>query len=155
MLTVGSSAPDFTLFNQDKKEVSLSSLKGKNVLIHFFPLCFTGVCTDQLCYTRDHLADYNNLDAVVLAISTDSLFAQGEFRKQLNLDFDLLSDYNHDVIKGWGMEIPEFAFGMKGVSARGTYIIDKEGIVRYAERTANPGVLPDFAAIQSCLSSLK
>ena len=155
MLTIGSPAPDFSLFNQDKKEVSLSSLRGQNVLVHFFPLSFTGVCTDQLCYTRDHLQDYTDVQATVLAISTDSLFAQAEFRKQLNLPFDLLSDYNHQVIKDWGMEIAEFAFGMKGVSARGTYIIDKEGIVRYAERTANPGVLPNFDAIQQCLNGLK
>jgi peroxiredoxin len=155
MLSIGTAAPDFSLFNQDKKEITLSSFRGKNVLIHFFPLSFTGVCTEQLCHSRDHLQDYKNMDAVVLAISTDSIFSQAAFRQQLNLDFDLLSDYNHEVINAWGMEIAEFAFGMKGVSARGTYIIDKEGVVRYAERTANPGVLPDFQAIQACLSGLK
>jgi peroxiredoxin len=150
----GQTAPDFTLYNTEKKEVSLSSLRGKNVLIHFFPMAFTSVCTEQLCNARDNMEAYTKLNASVLGISVDSLFSLGEFRKQQNLSFDLLSDFNKEVIRIYGIEIESFAFGMRGVSKRAAFVIDKAGIIRYAEVCASPGDQPDYTAIRHTLDAL-
>jgi peroxiredoxin len=151
---IGQTAPDFTLYNTEKKEISLSSLHGKNVLIHFFPMAFTSVCTEQLCNARDNMEAYTKLNASVLGISVDSLFTLGEFRKQQNFSFDLLSDFNKEVIRLYGIEIENFAFGMKGVSKRAAFVVDKEGIIRYAEICASPGDQPDYAAIKNTLENL-
>lgn len=151
---VGQTAPDFTLFNTEKKEVALSSLRGKQVLIHFFPMAFTSVCTEQLCHARDNMEAYSKLNATVLGISVDSLFSLGEFRKQQNISFDLLSDFNKETIRKYGIEIESFAFGMKGVSKRAAFVVDKEGIIRYTEVCPTPGDQPNYAAIKSTLESL-
>ncbi|MCG9910540.1 MAG: redoxin domain-containing protein [Flavobacteriales bacterium] len=153
-ITTGQKAPGFTLFNTEKKEISLESLQGKNVLIHFFPLAFTSVCTEQLCNARDNMEAYTRLNCTVLGISIDSLFSLGEFKKQQNLSFDLLSDFNKEVIRLFGIEIEEFAFGMKGVSKRAAFVIDKDGIVQYAEVCPSPGDQPNYSAIKSTLEKL-
>lgn len=153
-LTPGQKAPDFKLFNTEKKEIALSDLKGKNVILHFFPLAFTGVCTAQLCNMRDNLDYYTGHDAVVLGVSIDTIFTLEQFKKQQNYNFDLLSDFNKDVIKAYDMYIPEFAFGMKGVSKRGAVVIDKEGTIVYAEETANPGVQVNFDGIKEAIEKL-
>ena len=151
---VGKPAPAFTLFNTEKQEISLESLKGKNVLIHFFPLAFTSVCMAQLCNARDNMEIYTRLNCVVLGISIDSLFSLGEFRKQQNLSFDLLSDFNKTTVKDYGVFIEQFAFGMEGVGNRAAFVIDKEGIVRYAEITPTPGDQPTYSAIKEVLESI-
>lgn len=153
-ITTGQKAPGFTLFNTEKKEISLESLQGKNVLIHFFPLAFTSVCTEQLCNARDNMEAYTRLNCTVLGISIDSLFSLGEFKKQQNLSFDLLSDFNKEVIRLFGIEIEEFAFGMKGVSKRAAFVIDKDGIVQYAEVCPSPSDQPNYSAIKSTLEKL-
>jgi len=153
-IEIGKPAPPFILFNTEKQEISLESLKGKNVLLHFFPLAFTSVCTAQLCNARDNMAVYNAMNCVVLGVSVDSLFSLGEFRKQQNLNFDLLSDFNKTTIRDYGLVIEDFAFGMKGVSKRAAFLIDKDGIVRYAEVTPTPGDQPNYQAIQEALSKL-
>ncbi|MDW8274275.1 MAG: peroxiredoxin [Chitinophagales bacterium] len=153
-ITVGQTAPDFKLFNTEKQEVSLSSFKGKNVILHFFPLAFTGVCTTQLCTARDNMEIYTRLNAVVLGISVDSIFSLAEFKKQQNYNFDLLSDFNKEVIRAYDLYIDNFAFGMRGVSKRAAFVIDKDGVVQYAEVTPTPGDLPDFNAIKSTLEKL-
>ena len=153
-LSVGQTAPDFKLFNTEKQEVTLSSFKGKNVILHFFPLAFTGVCTTQLCTARDNMDVYTKLNAVVLGISVDSLFSLAEFKKQQHYNFDLLSDFNKEVIKNYGLVVENFAFGMQGVSKRAAFVLDKEGVVRYAEVTPTPGDLPNFTAIKEALESL-
>ncbi len=153
-ITTGQVAPNFKLFNTEKQEVELSSFKGKNVILHFFPLAFTGVCTAQLCNARDNMEVYTKLNAVVLGISIDSLFSLGEFKKQQNYNFDLLSDFNKETIAAYDLVIDPFAFGMKGVSKRAAFVIDKEGVVQYAEVTPNPGELPNFVAIKETLEKL-
>jgi len=153
-IEVGQTAPSFTLFNTEKQEIALESLRGRNVLIHFFPLAFTSVCTAQLCNARDNMEMYTKLNCTVLGISVDSLFSLGEFKKQQNLSFDLLSDFNKTVIKQFGVEIPEFAFGMQGVSNRAAFVIDAEGVVRYAEVCPNPGEQPNYTAIREALEKL-
>lgn len=154
-ITVGQKAPDFTLFDTDKNKVSLADQKGSNVVILFFPLAFTGVCTAELCNIRDNIAVYNNTNAKVFGISVDSLFSLGKFREEQKLNFPLLSDFNKDASKAFDVLYETFpAFEMQGVSKRSAFVIDKEGVVQYAEICPTPGDLPDFTAIQNTLSGL-
>ncbi len=154
MLKIGDKAPDFKLFDSDKKEISLSDYKGKNVVVLFFPMAFTSVCTAELCTMRDDIAYYSGLGADVVAISVDSLFTLGKFKEDQRLNFPLLSDFNKDTSKAFGSYYEDFVFGMKGVSRRAAFVIDKEGVVRYAEVLESAGNLPNFEAVKSTLSSL-
>ncbi|MDZ4070310.1 MAG: redoxin domain-containing protein [Sediminibacterium sp.] len=148
-------APQFSLFDTDKNKVSLADQKGKNVVVLFFPLAFTGVCTAELCNVRDNIALYNNTNAIVFGISVDSLFSLGKFRDEQKLNFRLLSDFNKEAASAYGVLYETFpAFDMLGVSKRAAFVIDKEGVVRYAEVCPTPGDLPNFEAIQQTLNSL-
>ena len=153
-LSIGQSAPDFTLFDTQKQTVTLSELKGKNVLILFFPLAFTSVCTKELCGIRDTISWYNNANASVLGISVDSLYTLGKFREEQQLNFPLLSDFNKETSAAYGSLYETFGFGMKGVSKRSAFVIDKEGVIRYAEVLENAGEVPDFNAIRHVLENL-
>jgi len=146
-ITPGQPAPQFTLFSTEKKEVSLSDFKGHKVIIHFFPLAFTGVCTTQLCTMRDNFGYYDGLGAKILAISVDSIFSLGKFKEDNNYQFDLLSDFNKEVSAAYGALYADFAFGMHGVSKRAAFVIDEDQNVIYAEVLENAGELPNFAAI--------
>lgn len=151
---VGDKAPSFSLHSSDKSEVSLDDYRGKNVVLLFFPLAFTGVCTTELCGVRDNIIDYGKLNAEVLAVSVDSFATLGQFKAQQNLNFPLLSDFNKEVAKAYGTLYEEFVLGMKGVAKRSAFVIDKEGIIRYAEVLDNAGDLPNFEAVQETLSGL-
>jgi peroxiredoxin len=124
----------------DKKEVSLSDFAGKNLIIQFFPAAFTGVCTAQMCSSRDELAFYNNMNAAVVGVSVDMVFSLGVFKEQNGITFDLLSDFNKTLIADYDMVQVDFALGMKGVAKRGAVLIDKDGVIQYTETTENPGV---------------
>jgi peroxiredoxin len=147
-------APNFKLFSTEKKEIQLQDLKGKNVVILFFPLAFTSTCTAELCSIRDNYSIYNGLNAVVIGISVDSLFTLGKFKAEQNLNFDLLSDFNKEASIAYNTIYEEFIFGMKGVSKRSAFIIDQEGVLRYKEVLEKAGELPNFEAIQNCLKGL-
>lgn len=154
-IVIGQAAPNFSLFDSEKNKVTLSELKGKNVVLLFFPLAFTGVCTKELCSVRDNIAAYNDTNAQVLGISVDSLFVLDKFKQEQNLNFPLLSDFNKDAAKAFDVLYEVFpAFEMQGVSKRAAFVVDKEGVIKYAEICATPGDLPDFAAIQSTLQSI-
>lgn len=153
-LNIGDAAPDFTLYNTEKQQVSLSQFKGKNVVLLFFPQAFTSVCTDELCATRDFLADYETANAEVLAISVDSAFTLERFKADQSLNFQLLSDFNKETSRAYGSLYDDFVFGMKGVSKRSAFVIDKEGIVRHAEVLENAGEQPDFTAVHRVLAEL-
>ena len=154
-IQAGAVAPQFSLFDTDKNKVSLADHKGKNVVVLFFPLAFTGVCTAELCNVRDNIALYNNTNAIVFGVSVDSLFSLGKFRDEQNLNFQLLSDFNKEAASAYGVLYETFpAFEMQGVSKRAAFVIDKEGVVRYAEVCPTPGDLPNFEAIQQTLNSL-
>lgn len=153
-LHIGQIAPDFKLFNTEKKEIALSDYRGKNVLLLFFPLAFTSTCTAELCSVRDNYAMYNNMNAVVFGISTDSLFALGKFKEEQKLNFDLLSDYNKTTSQDYDSLYEQFGFSMKGVSKRAAFVIDKEGVVQYAEVLEDASAVPDFTAIKACLEKL-
>lgn len=154
-LQKGDKAPSFKLLNTDKKEVSLEDFKGKNLVIHFFPLAFTGTCTTQLCTVRDAISMYKNDQADVVAVSVDSLFSLAKFKAEQNLQFDLLSDFNKDASKAYGALYDVFpAFGMKEVAKRAAFVVDKEGTIQYAEVLEVPSDLPDFTAINETLAKL-
>ena len=154
-LQKGDKAPDFTLFNTEKNPISLADFKGKNLIVHFFPLAFTGVCTKQLCTVRDAISMYKNDKADVVAISIDTVFTLGKFKEEQNLSFDLLSDFNKEVSAAYGSLYETFpALGMKGVAKRSAFVIDKDGVIQYAEVLESPGDLPNFDAINATLAEL-
>ena len=152
-ITVGQKAPAFTLVDSDKNKVSLSDLGGHPVVLLFFPAAFTGVCTKELCQTRDELSYYNDLNAKVLGISVDGIFTLNKFKELNNYNFPLLSDFNKEASTAYEVLYAEWNF-MKGVSKRSAFVIDKEGIVRHAEVLENAGDYPNFDAIKNTLKSL-
>jgi glutaredoxin-dependent peroxiredoxin len=153
-LQVGDKAPDFTLRNSEKEQVSLKQFRGKNTIILFFPMAFTGVCTKELCAMRDSIADYEKLDAQILAISVDSVFSLGKWKEEQNFNFPLLSDFNKTVSKKYDTIYKDFVFEMKGVSKRSAFVVDGAGIIRYAEVLENAGEIPNFDAVKQTLQSL-
>ena len=155
-IVIGSKAPDFSLYDSDKTKVSLSDFKGnKNVLLLFFPLAFTGTCTDELCAVRDDIGRYSNKNAQVLGISVDSVFTLAKYKEEQSYNFPLLSDFNKEISTVYETIYESFStMNMKGVGKRSAFIIDKEGIVQYAEVLDNAGDLPNFTAICNKLESL-
>ncbi len=153
-LKKGDKAPAFKLPNTDKKEVTLDDFKGKNLVVLFFPLAFTSVCTTELCSMRDNIADYATVNAEVVAISVDSPFTLDKFKKAENLPFQLLSDFNKEASAAYGALYENFVLGLKGVSKRSAFVIDKEGNIQYAQVLESAGDLPDFEAVKQTLSSL-
>jgi peroxiredoxin len=153
-LNPGDKAPDFTLYDSEKNKVSLSDYRGKNVLLLFFPLAFTSVCTAELCSVRDNLKMYEKLDVQPIGISVDTLHTLAKFKAEQNLNFPLLSDFNKEVSKLYGSIYETFGYDMKGVSKRSAFLIDKEGDIEYAEVLDNAGLQPDFSAIQVKLREL-
>ena len=154
-LAIGSKAPEFTLINTEKKEVSLKDFAGKTLVINFFPAAFTGVCTEQMCSNRDDVSFYSSLGASVVGVSVDTPFTLGVFKAQHNINFDLLSDFNKTMIKAYDMYLEDFVLGLKGVAKRGVAVVDGNGTVVYAEETANPGTQVNFAALKEALAALK
>ena len=150
----GKPVPDFTLFDTGKNKVSLSGLKGKNVLLLFFPQAFTSTCTKELCAVRDDISRYSNANAQVIGISVDSVFTLKKYKEDQHYDFPLLSDFNKEVSALYGSLYNEWILGMKGVSKRSAFVIDKAGIIRYAEVLENAGDIPDFNTINQVLDSL-
>lgn len=152
---IGQPAPDFTLYDSEKKKIILSEQKGHNVLLLFFPLAFTSTCTKELCSVRDNIAWYNNVNAKVFGISVDALHTLAKYKEDQQLNFTLLSDFNKDVSRLYDSIYEMFGYNMKGVSKRSAFVIDKQGIVQYAEVLDNAAEVPDFGAIQKILAGLK
>jgi peroxiredoxin len=152
-IEIGIQAPDFTLHDSEKNEVKLSDQKGNNVLLLFFPLAFTSVCTKELCSVRDNIGMYNNVNAKVFGISVDSPQTLAKFKADQHLNFPLLSDFNKEASEVYGCLYDVFAGWMKGVSKRSAFVIDKSGTVKYAEILEKAGDLPNFEAINATLQS--
>jgi peroxiredoxin len=152
-LETGQVAPDFSLVDSDMKMGSLSEYQGKNVLVLFFPLAFTSVCTAELCAVRDDLAAYNSLNAEVLGISVDTLFTLKKFKEEQGLNFRLLSDFNKTAAKSYGALYEDY-FGMHGVAKRAAFLIDKQGRIAFAQVLENDAEWPDFEAIKQKLAGL-
>ena len=151
--TVGQKAPEFKLLNEKREEVTLSSQKGHPVVLAFFPAAFTGVCTKELCTFRDSMAKLNSANAQVYGISVDTTFVLAEFKKQQNLNFPLLSDFNKEVIQAYGAYNPDM-IGMKGIAKRSTFVIDKDGVVRHAEVLEDARNEPNYDKVFETLKSL-
>ena len=157
-IKVGSKAPDFTLKSKNDSglvDVKLSANFGqKNTVLLFFPAAFTGVCTKELCDITSSLGHYASLNAAVIGLSVDTPFAQEAWAKQEKIGITLASDLNKTVTIAYDVLFPNLA-GIGDTSARAAFVIDKAGVVQYAEQTASPKDLPDFAAVQAALSKLK
>jgi peroxiredoxin len=152
-LQVGDKAPDFKLFSSELKEVSLADYKGKKLVVHFFPMAFTGTCTTQLCTMRDSFGYYEGMNAAVVGISVDSPFTLAKFKEDQAYQFPLLSDFNKEASQAYGAFYDEFVFNLKGVSKRAAFVVDEEGVITYAEVLESAGDLPDFEAIQKAVSN--
>ncbi|MDB5134235.1 MAG: peroxiredoxin [Mucilaginibacter sp.] len=149
LIQIGQPAPQFTLVSSELKAVSLSDFKGKKVVIHFFPMAFTGVCTTQLCTMRDNFGYYDGLNAQILGISVDSPFTLAKFKEENNYQFSLLSDFNKEASTAYGAIYEQFVFGLKGVSKRAAFVINENQEVIYAEVLEVATDLPNFDAIAS------
>ena len=154
-IKIGQPAPDFTLYDSIKNKITLSDMKGQNVLLLFFPLAFTSTCTAELCSIRDNISFYNNVNAKVFGISVDSLHTLAKFKSEQSLNFSLLSDFNKEASSLYGSLYEMFSYNMKGVSKRSAFVIDKDGIVRYAEVLENASEQPNFKNITLLLERLK
>jgi len=161
-LPVGTQAPDFelTTLGADGPElVKLSDQVGESpILLLFVPMAFTSVCTDELCSVTSELSDYEGLNAKVFGISGDSPFAQAQWAEKENISIPLLSDYEHTTAAAYDVDyekfLPEKNLLMGGVAKRSAFIVDKAGVIQYAESSDNPKDLPDFDAIKAKLKEL-
>ena len=162
-LKVGDKAPDFELSTKTAdgpKKVKLSAnLGNKNTVLLFFPMAFTGVCTQEMCDVSQGMQAYTSLNAEVLGISGDNPFAQEAWAQKEKITVPLLSDYEHKVAQAYGVAyesfLPQLNLGMSGVSKRSAFVVDKQGVIRYAESNEDPKKLPNFEAIQQTLAGLK
>lgn len=153
-LQPGDLAPDFTLRASDKSQVKLRDLRGRNVVLLFVPLAFTRVCTLELGMMRDRIAEFADLNADVLAISADSLYALDRWKREEGFNFPLLSDYNKTACKKYGVLYKEFVFDMKQVPKRAAFVVDPTGVIRYVEILDNAGELPNFEQVKKSLEAL-
>ena len=150
---VGSKAPDFTLPNQDREPVTLSQQKGRPVVLPIFPAAFSSVCQKELCTFRDALSQLNNTKAQVYGISVDTFFALKAFADQQGLTFPLLSDFNKQVIREYGV-FNDDMIGLKGIAKRAVFVLDKDGVVRHREVLDDARNEPDYGKVYSTLAGL-
>ena len=150
---VGSKAPDFTLTSQDRQPVTLSGLRGKPVVLAFFPAAFSSVCQKEMCTFRDSMARLGKADAQVYGISVDTFFTLKAWQDQQQLNFPLLSDFNKEVIRDYGV-FNEDMIGLKGIAKRAVFVIDMDGIVRHREILEDARNEPDYDKVFSSLASL-
>jgi len=150
---VGSQAPDFTLTSQDRQPVTLSHLRGAPVVLAFFPAAFSGVCQKELCTFRDSMARLNSAKAQVFGVSVDTFFALKAFHDQQGLTFSLLSDFNKQVIRDYGV-FNEDMIGLKGIAKRAVFVIDTGGVVRHREVLDDARNEPNYDAVFSALAAL-
>ena len=157
-ISVGSKAPDFTLKSKTASglvDVKLSDNFGKkNTVLLFFPLAFTGVCTQELCDITAGLNAYGGMNADVIAVSVDSPFAQEAWAQKEKIGVKIVSDLNKETTKAYGVLFPMLA-GVGDTSARAAFVIDTNGVVQYSEQTATPKDMPNFAAVKEALAKLK
>ena len=162
-LTVGTKAPDFTLptkTGEGPKQIKLSDNLGKkNTLLLFFPMAFTGTCTTEMCNMSSELPNYGDMNAAVYGISGDNPFAQEAWAKKENISVTLLSDYEHNVAKDYDVMydsfLPQINLGMSGVPKRSAFIVDRNGVIQYAESNDDAKALPDFGKIKAKLMEMK
>ena len=152
----GQKVPGFSLYDSTKTKINITDFEGKsNVLLLFFPLAFTSVCTKELCSIRDDIGRYENNDVQVLGISVDSVYTLAKFKEEQHLNYPLLSDFNKEVSSLFGILYSSFTdMDMKNVSKRSAFLIDKQGIIQYSEVLEKAWELPDFKAINDKIANL-
>ena len=150
---VGSKAPDFTLTSQDRQPVTLSGLRGKPVVLAFFPAAFSSVCQKEMCTFRDSMARLGKADAQVYGISVDTFFTLKAWQDQQQLNFPLLSDFNKEVIRDYGV-FNEDMIGLKGIAKRAVFVIDGAGIVRHREVLEDARNEPDYSRVFAALGGM-
>ena len=148
MLKLGDKVPEITLVDTELKHFNLSSIKGKATILAFFPGAFTGVCTKELCTFRDSMAKLNSLSSNILGISVDGPFSNKAFKEQNKLNFTILSDYNKEAVRSFGVELNNFA-GLAGYVAakRSIFLVNKNGIISYVWISDDPTIEPDYAKL--------
>jgi peroxiredoxin len=153
---IGDKAPTFILPDTDLKPRSLQEFLGSKVVLAFFIGAFTSVCTKEMCAFRDSMARLIDLKAQVIGISVNDPFSNKAFAKKNRLTFPILSDYNRQAIKEYGVETSDFA-GLNGytVAKRSIFIVDKNGVVRYVWTTENPTIEPDYMEIENALEKIE
>ena len=150
---VGSKAPDFTLTNQERQPVTLSAQRGRPVVLAFFPAAFSSVCQKELCTFRDSMARLGQAEAQVYGISVDTFFTLKAFHDQQKLSFPLLSDFNKQAIRDYGV-FNEDMIGLKGIAKRAVFVIDKDGVVRHREVLEDARNEPDYEKVFQALAAL-
>ena len=151
MVEIGSKAPDAAVSPKAGQWVQLSEYVGdRPLVVLFFPMAFTSVCTAELCAVAEDWSSYGGMDAQVLAISVDSPYTGQRFALETKVPFPILSDFNKEAIRAWGVVREDF-HGMKGVAERAAFVVDRDGIVRYAWQGAHPGMMPPFDEIKAAL----
>jgi peroxiredoxin len=148
----GSIAPDFTLPNQDREPVTLSKQRGRPTVLAFFPAAFSSVCEKELCTFRDALARFNQVNAQVYGISVDTFFALKAFADQQHLTFPLLSDFNKQVIRDYGV-FNEDMIGLKGIAKRAVFVLDRNGVVRHREVLEDARNEPDYEKVYKAVAT--
>jgi peroxiredoxin len=150
---VGSTAPDFTLTNHDRQPVTLSAQRGQPVVLAFFPAAFSSVCAKEMCTFRDSIARLGKAAAQVYGISVDTFFTLKAFHDHEKLTFPLLSDFNKQVIRDYGV-FNEDMIGLKGIAKRAVFVIDKDGVVRHRQVLDDARNEPDYEKVFTTLASL-
>jgi glutaredoxin-dependent peroxiredoxin len=150
---VGTAAPDFTLTNQDRQPVTLREQRGRPVVLAFFPAAFSSVCQKELCTFRDSIGRLGQANAQVYGVSVDTFFTLKAFHDQQQLSFPLLSDFNKQAIRDYGV-FNEDMIGLKGIAKRAVFVIDKDGVVRHREVLEDARNEPDYDKVFSALASL-
>ncbi len=153
VIDVGAKAPNFTLTNQDRQVVTLTGLAGKPVVLAFFPAAFSSVCTKELCTFRDSLVRLNAAHAQVFGISVDTFFTLKAFHTDQKLTFSLLSDFNKQAIRDYGV-FNEDMIGMKGIAKRAVFVIDGDGVVRHREVLDDARNEPNYDQVFTALAAL-
>src|SRR6185295_8052041 len=152
-LDVGSKAPDFTLMNHERQPVTLSAQRGRPIVLAFFPAAFSSVCQKELCTFRDSLGQLNKVKAQVYGISVDTFFALKAFADQQRLTFPLLSDFNKQAIRDYGV-FNEDMIGLKGIAKRAVFVLDKDGVVRHREVLDDARNEPNYEKVFGALAAL-
>ena len=156
MVEIGDKAPEIELVDTEKKPVKISDFRGKTTVLAFFPAAFTGVCTKEMCAFRDDLSKFENLGSNVVGVSVDPPFSNKSFKTQSNINFPLLSDYNRNAVKAFGVEHHNFS-NLQGYTAakRSVFVLDKEGIIRWKWISDNPGIEPNYAEVKAEVEKVK
>ena len=156
MLSVGTEAPDFSLTRRVREApVRLSDFRGeRTVVLLFFPLAFSGVCTAEMCQVAEDYSRWTGLNAEILGISIDSPWVNAKFAEETGAAFPILSDFNKDVSTAYGVLYEDF-FGMKGVSKRSAFVVDRDGIIRYAWMEEDSSIMPPFDEIAEAVAALR